>query len=388
MNQWKAAWKSIRYRSMHNSLSIILLAISTGLILLLLNSRNSFEDSFKNNIKGIDMVVGAKGSPMQIILSSVYHIDPPTGNIPLSEYQKLQKHPLVEAAVPLSYGDNYRSWRIVGTDTNYAAWYDLELAEGRNFTKSMEVVLGAAVAKATSLSIGDKFEGSHGFDQEGDHHHHHPFKVVGIYKASGTVLDELILCPTASLWDVHHNDGPKEITAALIRFKSPMANITLPRMVNEKTPMQAALPAIEVNRLFSLADSFLQFLNILAYILIGIAALSVFLALFQGLKDDEPQFAFLRAIGSPPHKILYFIWIKGFLIGLFSFIIALILNIIAFQFIGTLVSPAYQLSLSEILWNWNSLFVLGALIFIVALASALPAWHAYRINIIKTLANA
>jgi len=388
MNQWKAAWKSIRYRSMHNSLSIILLAISTGLILLLLNSRNSFEDSFKNNIKGIDMVIGAKGSPMQIILSSVYHIDPPTGNIPLSEYKKLQKHPLVEATVPLSYGDNYRTWRIVGTDTNYAAWYELRLAEGRAFNKSMEVVLGSAVAEATGLSIGDEFEGSHGFDQEGDHHHHHPFKVVGIYEASGTVLDELILCPTASLWDVHHQEGPKEITAALIRFKSPMANITLPRMVNEKTPMQAALPAIEVNRLFSLADSFLQFLNILAYLLIGIAALSVFLALFQGLKDDEPQFAFLRAIGSPPRKILHFIWIKGFLIGLFSFIIALALNVIAFQFIGTLVSPAYQLSISEVLWSWNSLYVLAALILIVALASALPAWHAYRINIIKTLANA
>lgn len=388
MNQWRAAWQSIGYRKMHNGLSVILLAISTGLILLLLNSRNSFEDSFKKNIKGIDMVVGAKGSPLQIILSSVYHIDPPTGNIPLEEYQKLKKHPLVEAAVPLSYGDNYRSWRIVGTDSNYAQWYELSLAEGRSFSRSMEVVLGAAVAQSTGLSIGEEFEGSHGFDQEGDHHHHHPFKVVGIYQASGTVLDELILCPTASLWDVHHQEGPKEITAALIRFKSPMANLMLPRMVNEKTPMQAALPAIEVNRLFSLADSFLRFLNILAYILIGIAALSVFLALFQGLKDDEPQFAFLRAIGSPPRKILEFIWIKGFLIGVVSYLIAILLNVIAFQFIGTLVSPAYQLSLNELLLNSNTLYVFIGLIGIVALASALPAWHAYRINIIKTLANA
>ncbi|WP_421754018.1 ABC transporter permease [Croceimicrobium sp.] len=389
MNQWKAAWKSIRYRSLHHSLSVILLAISTGLILLLLNSRNSFEDSFRNNIKGIDMVVGAKGSPLQIILSSVYHIDPPTGNIPLDEYKKLIKHPLIEAAVPLSYGDNFRSWRIVGTDSNYAHWYSMQLAEGRGFQKSMEVVLGSAVAEATGLQVGDTFEGSHGLNQEAEEHHHHPFKVVGIYQASGTVLDELILCPTASLWDVHeHAEGPKEITAALIRFKSPMANIMLPRMVNEKTPMQAALPAIEVNRLFSLADSFVQFLNILAYLLIGIAALSVFLALFQGLKDDEPQFAFLRAIGSPPSRILKFILVKGLIIGLISYALALILNIIAFQFIGSLVSPAYQLSSSEVLFNWNSIYTLAALIGVVIFASVLPAWHAYRINIIKTLAHA
>lgn len=388
MNQWRAAWQSIRYRSMHNSLSVILLAISTGLILLLLNSRNSFEDSFKRNIKGIDLVVGAKGSPLQLILSSIYHIDPPTGNIPLSEYQKLKKHPLVAESVPLSYGDNYRSWRIVGTDSLYPKWYDMQLVTGRSFNGSMEVVLGAAVAEATGLQIGDSFEGSHGLKAEGDHHHHHPFKVVGIYKASGTVLDELILCPTASLWEVHHEEGPREITAALIRFKSPMATIMLPRMINEKTPMQAALPAIEVNRLFSLADSFLQFLNILAYILIGIAALSVFLALFQGLKDDEPQFAFLRAIGSPPRKILAFIWIKGFIIGLSSFLIALILNILAFYFIGTLVSPSYQLKMIDILFSANTAFVFLALCTVVALASALPAWHAYRINIIKTLSNA
>ncbi len=388
MNQWRAAWRSIRFRSLHNGLSVILLAFSTGLILLLLNSRNSFEDSFKNNIKDIDMVVGAKGSPLQIILSSIYHIDPPTGNIPLEEYKKLKRHPLVEQTVPLSYGDNYRSWRIVGTDSVYAMWYDMQLTEGRGFQKSMEVVLGSAVAESTGLKVGDKFESSHGFDEEGDHHHHHPFTVVGVYAASGTVLDELILCPTASLWEVHHDDGPKEITAALIRFKSPMGTVMLPRMVNEKTPMQAALPAIEVNRLFSLADSFIRFLNILAYLLIAIAALSVFLALFQGLKDDEPQFAFLRAIGSPPRKILEFILIKGLLIGAFSYLIAILLNALAFEFIGSLVSPAYQIPLATVLWNLNNLYILGALSLVVALASALPAWHAYRINIIKSLANA
>jgi putative ABC transport system permease protein len=388
MNQWKAAWKSIRYRSLHNGLSIILLAFSTGLVLLLVHSQQKFEDSFQSNIKGVDMVVGAKGSPLQIILSAVYHIDPPTGNIPLLEYQKLKKHPLVEAAVPLSYGDNFASWRIVGTDSNYANWYKMELSEGANFMKTREVVLGAAVAESTGLKIGAQFEGSHGLNEEGDHHHHHPFTVVGIYKKNGTVLDELILTPTSSLWDVHQSEGPKEITAALFKFKSPMANLMLPRLVNEKTSMQAALPAIEVNRLFSLADSALQFLNALALALIFIAALSVFLALFQGLKDDEPQFAFLRAVGCSPLKVINFIVIKGFIIGLISFLVALLLNILAFYLITKFVSPAYQLNPLDILFSVESIIIFGVLMFIVALASLMPAWHAYRINIISSLSHA
>ncbi len=387
MSPWKAAWNSIRYRSLHHSLSVILLSFSAGLVLLILHSSSNFEDSFKQNIKGIDMVVGAKGSPLQIILSAVYHIDPPTGNISLSEFRKLAKHPLVDAAVPLSYGDNFQSWRIVGTDSNYANWYSAELASGRSFASNMEVVLGATVAEITGLKIGDSFESSHGLNENDDHHHHHPFKVVGIHEATGTVIDELILCPTASLWEVHHQEGPKEITAGLIRFKSPMANLQLPRLVNEKTNMQAALPAIEVNRLFSLADTFIQFLNILAYVLIVIGALSVFLALFQGLKDDEPQFAFLRAIGSPPRHILSFVLIKGLIVALIAFVLALLFNILAFQVIGNYVSPAYQVSTATVIWSgYTGLSLLG-LILIVFLASALPAWHAYRINIIKTLSH-
>lgn len=387
MSPWKAAWKSIQYRSLHHSLSVILLAFSTGLVLLLLHSSASFENSFKQNIKGIDMAVGAKGSPLQIILSSIYHIDPPTGNIPLAEFQKLAKHPLVKDAVPLSYGDNYQSWRIVGTDSNYAAWYQLKLAAGRDFSKSMEVVLGATVAETTGLKIGDQFEGSHGLNENEEHHHHHPFTVVGIYQASGTVLDELILCPTASLWEVHHHEGPKEITAGLFRFKSPMANLQLPRLVNEKTSMQAALPAIEVNRLFSLADTFIRFLNGLAYVLIAIGGLSVFLALFQGLKDDEPQFAFLRAIGSPPKHILKFVLIKGLIIAGLAFVLALVMNSIAFYFIGNMVSPAYQVPINTLFWSAFTAYTLGGLLIIVLIASALPAWHAYRINIIETLAH-
>lgn len=387
MRVWKTAWQSLKHRSLHSILSVLLLSFSTGLVLLLLHAQERFEASFKDNIKNIDMVVGAKGSPLQIILASVYHIDPPTGNIPLEEFEKLSKNPLVKESVPLSYGDNYQSWRIVGTSQRYAEWYGVKLASGKLASKSMEVCLGAAVAEATGLQIGDQFEGSHGLQAEGDHHHH-PFKVVGIYQASGTVIDELILSPLSTLWEVHHSEGPKEITAGLFRFKSPMANLRLPRLVNKNTSMQAALPAIEVNRLFSLGANAILFLNILAYIMILIASLSVFLALFQGLKDDEPQLAFLRAIGSPRKKIITLLLGKGLILAFLAFIAAVLFNLISFALIGQYLSPAYQIPWHSIIVDLKTLYTFLSLCLIVGVASLLPAWHAYRINIIKSLQDA
>ena len=159
-------------------------------------------------------------------------------------------------------------------------------------------------------------------------------------------------------------------------------------MVNKNTSMQAALPAIEVNRLFSLTATSIQFLNILAYLLIIIAALSVFLALFQGLKDDEPQLAYLRAIGSPRSKIIALVFTKGLLLALMAFILALGFNVISFALIGEYLSPAYRSPWQSILWDLKTLYTFLALIFIVSIASILPAWHAYRINVIKSLKNA
>ena len=114
----------------------------------------------------------------------------------------------------------------------------------------------------------------------------------------------------------------------------------------------------------------------------------MFLALFQGLKDDEPQFAFLRAIGSPPKHILRFVLIKGFIIAILAFFLALAFNLIAFYMIGNYLNPSYQVSSSAIIWSSYTAYTLLGLLSIVFMASILPAWHAYRINIIKTLANA
>ena len=138
MNINKLSWRNITSSPLNTFLSLLLMTFGVGIISLLLLLNNQIKDQLNNNLRGIDMVVGAKGSPLQLILSSVYHVDNPTGNIPYLETLKLEKNPLVDLTVPLSYGDSYNGFRIVGTTKQYLKLYDTDLIKGKVWKNSME----------------------------------------------------------------------------------------------------------------------------------------------------------------------------------------------------------------------------------------------------------
>ncbi len=196
----------LRDRPLTTALNVLLLAISTAMLILLLQFSSQVRDRFERDVQGVDLVVGAKGSPLQLILSSLFHIDQPTGNIPLESLDMLRNDPAIARAVPLALGDNFRGYRIVGTDHSFAGLYDLQLAQGAHFDRPMQAVLGADVAAQTGATLGQKFIGSHGFatDEDGAQGHDHAvFETVGILRPSGTVADRLILVSYQSVWDVH-----------------------------------------------------------------------------------------------------------------------------------------------------------------------------------------
>ena len=204
MNILKLSWKYLIAKPFSTLLSIILVALGVSLASLLMLLNKQFEDRLYNNIEDIHLVVGAKGSPLQMILSSVYQIDVPTGNIPLKESFAVTKNPYVEKAIPLALGDSYEGFRIVGTDKQYYEHYKAELAEGAFFKKELEVTAGARVAKKLGLKIGDQFFGSHGIVKDGGHvHENAAYTVVGILKESNKVIDQLLLTDLTSVWKVH-----------------------------------------------------------------------------------------------------------------------------------------------------------------------------------------
>jgi putative ABC transport system permease protein len=206
------AYRNMVSKPLNLLLSILLLLLSVALVTFSLQVSQQLQGQLNKNIEPFDMVVGAKGSPLQLVLSSVLHIDNPTGNIKLKETTVLQKHPFVGTTVPVSYGDNYKGYRILGTTTDYLTHYNAEISEGKLYKKSFEVVAGSSAAQRLNLKIGDTFVGSHGLtDASFDAHDEHPYVVVGILKPTGTVVDQLLITNLKSIWESHdHGDHEHE----------------------------------------------------------------------------------------------------------------------------------------------------------------------------------
>jgi len=413
MNLLRLSWKNIRHNPLGTLLSVTLFALGIGLMVFLFLVQKQLDDNFKKNLAGIDLVVGAKGSPLQLILSSMYHIDAPTGNITLGAARPYMnpKHPFIETAIPLSMGDSYRQYRIVGTTQDFIHLYDAGLAEGKIWQYNMEATIGANVARELGMKIGDTFSSSHGFsDDEHAAHDHTEFKVVGILAPSGSVIDQLILTTTQSFWLVHehaatdeehhdhahhdHNHAPtmppnlldepeeKEITSLLLQFKGRnFQALSLGRNINQKTDMQAASPAIEINRLYSLMGTGEQVLRMLAIVIIFVSGLSIFISLFSSLRERQYELSLMRVMGAGRGKLFALIILEGLLLAIIGYLIGLFLGHFAMQIMATTMEDAYKYSFSA--WEFLPVewwLLIGALL-IGFIASVIPAIRAARMDV-------
>nr|WP_295929383.1 FtsX-like permease family protein [uncultured Dyadobacter sp.] len=411
MNLFHISLANLKEKKLNSFLSALLLTLGIGMISLLLLLNKQLDEQFKRNLKGIDMVVGAKGSPLQVILSSIYQIDAPTGNIPLAEVNALRRNPFVKTVIPLSMGDNFQGFRIVGTTPKYTEHFQAKLAQGHLHNASMEVTIGSKVAKATNLKVGDLFAGSHGLDSNGEKHGEKQYKVTGIFEPGGTVIDQLIVTRLSSVWDIHeHGDEKhvpavaevehtanhvdpepdeegKDVTSALIQFRNPMGLMTIPRQINENTSMQAALPSIEINRLFSLLGVGIDTLRTLALIIISIAGVSVFISLYNSLKERKYEMALMLSMGATRSRLFLMLLIEGLSLAVIGFFAGIIASRIGLWLFSKAAEEDFHYSLRKFaLLNEEIYLFLGALA-IGAIAAALPSLGIYRLNISRTLAE-
>lgn len=208
MNLFTLAVAYLRSRLLASALQVLLLAIGLAAIVVMLLVSTQLADRVERDTRGIDLVVGAKGSPLQLVLSSVFHVDSPTGNIPYADAMALSRHPLVKKAIPLALGDTWRGYRIVGTEHSLVEHYGATVASGRLWSGQMQAVVGAEAARAggaggSPLKLGDTIVGSHGLVDGGAVHDDHPYEVVGILAPTGGVIDRLVLVSVETVWDVH-----------------------------------------------------------------------------------------------------------------------------------------------------------------------------------------
>jgi len=391
------AWRYLWSRPMGAALNVLLLSLGLASITFLLLVGHQLSRAFERDLAGIDVVVGAKGSPMQLILSGVLHLDVPPGNVPLQAVRELEKHPMVATVMPISLGDNFQAYRIVGTSLAYLDHYQARLAQGQRWSEPMQVVLGTSVAQHLGLQLGQRFVGSHGLGAGGHLHGDNPYTVVGILASSGSVLDRLILTDTASVWKVHEDytavddddraamAEEREITLALVKYKTPMAALTFPRFVNSSTEMQAAAPALEISRLLHLLGLGTDVLRGFAAVLLLTAALSVFIALWSAVRERRADLALLRMLGAPPAKVAALLLSEALWLGLLASVLGLALGQ-GFAFaLGWFLQLDTALLVAHLVWP-PALALVPALALWVSLGAALlPALGAYRVSVLELL---
>ncbi len=404
MNLFRISWSNLKDKPLSSFLSGLLMTFGITIISLLLLLNKQLDDQFRKNIKGIDMVLGAKGSPLQLILSSIYQIDAPTGNIPLEEAERLTRNPMIKTTIPLSIGDNYRSFRIVGTNKKYLDHFGATIGQGRLFQQDLDVVIGTRVAEVAGLKMGDTFAGSHGLDEEGEEHAESKYKVVGILNPSNTVADQLILTPISSIWAIHehgheeheaegeaheeegHEEAPREITSMLIQFRNPMG-MMLARGINTNSKLQAALPNIEINRLFSLLGVGVETLRGLAIVIMLISGISVFVSLYNSLKERRYEMALMLSMGATRAQLFGMLLLEGLVLALIGFGLGILLSRVGLWLFSSSVSSEYHYNLAAFGILPEEWVLLGVAVLIGLLAAALPALGVYRMNISRTLAE-
>lgn len=385
----------LRQRSLTTVLNLLLLALGVATIVVLLLVNRQMEGRLARDAAGIDLVVGAKGSPLQLILSAVYHVDIPTGNIPLAEAEALSADPLVKQTIPVALGDNFMGYRIVGPPPAYPAHYGAALADGRLFELSMEATVGATVARAAKLRVGDLIVGSHGVGGEGHAHADHPFEVVGILEPTGTVLDRLVLTPVESVWDVHAAHGHdaaasgrgREVTAVLVTYASPLAAARLPRRINQDTGMQAASPASELVRLLSLVGVGLDAMRAFGFVLIVSAALGTFVALYNSLQQRRYDLAVMRSLGGTRRTLVLQLVTEAMTVSLAGTLLGLGLGHGAAVAAGHLFPQAQDLGVTGFVFLAEELWLFALAAVIALLAAALPAVQVYRADVSAVLAR-
>lgn len=407
MNMLKLSWKYLIAKPLNTGLNILLLALGLAIITVLILIQDQFENKMTKDAEGIDLVVGAKGSPLQLILSSVYHIDFPTGNIDMADAIALSKNRLVKNIIPLGMGDNYQGYRIVGTNHDYLELYSAEIAEGVIWDKPFDVVLGHETAAKLGLGVGDTFIGSHGIGSSSHEHDEHPYKVTGVITPMGNVLDKLILTSIESVWYTHdeghdhekfetpvsktgfpETDEDREVTSLLVQYRNPIAAVQLPRFVNSKSALQAASPSFEISRLFELLGVGVKLIQGLAIVIIIIAGLGIFIALFNSLKERKYDLAVMRTLGASNGQLFLHIVLEGVIL---TFIGAIVGIIIGHLFLAVLVMQNEQGAISgltSMVFLIDELWILVYAVVVGIIASLIPAWNAYQTDIAKQLTKA
>ena len=391
MNSLRLVFSQLRRRPLQTALGVILLGLGIATLVFVILVQGQLARQLERDARNVDLVVGAKGSPLQLVLSAVYQVDVPTGNVPLATLEQLRRNQLVAQAIPLSMGDSFRGFRIVGTERAYVELYDAKLAAGTLWEQPMQAVLGAEVARVSGLGVGSTLFGTHGLAEGGAVHEDAKYQVVGVLAPTRAVIDRLVLTDVASVWHVHEgesvDDAEREITAVIVRYASPMAAVIMPRQVNAESRQMAASPANEIARLFAVVGVGIDTMRAFAWILVGSSLLTLFVTLFNALEERRYDIAIMRLLGAGRARIAWLMMLEAWLLAGMALLLGLVVGLGAVALVGRWLAAARAFTLSAAEFAPALATTLLVALAVATLAAVLPAWRASRMHVARTLAQ-
>ncbi|WP_330925558.1 ABC transporter permease [Candidatus Sororendozoicomonas aggregata] len=406
------AWQSLKNRKATAILTILSIAVSVALLLSVERIRVAAKSSFTNTLSGTDLIVGARSSPMNLLLYSVFHIGNATNNVSWETYQELSKDPAVKWTIPLSLGDSHKGYRVVGTDSRlfthyrYADNQELTLSAGKPFSRLYGAVIGAEVASKLNYQVGQPITLSHGIQTKSlQHHDDKPFYISGILARTGTPLDRAILVSLKGIEALHidwHNGTPpvpgfqvsaeqaasmdlqpSSITAWLVGLKSPIAVFSYQRKANEyqNEALSAILPGIALQDLWRLIGNAETALLAVSVMVVFAGLIGMLTTILTSLNERRREMAVLRSVGARPVHI-FLLMISE------SVIYAIAGTVLGFMMVYGLLG-AFQPILESALGLRLSLAapgsfegaLAGLVVISAVILGAIPAWRAYRTSL-------
>ena len=410
---WLLVRRSLRQHAVSTFVTSLSVALAAGLVMAVFAIKQQTHDAFTGGPVGFDAVLGARGSELQLVLNSVFHLETSPGNIPWAMYTTLKEDPQVELAVPYAVGDNYRGYRIVGTTDEmftkfeYRKGKKFELEEGGRIFDSgrREAVIGSTVARRTGLQVGSVFNPSHGVSEAGSHEHADEYVVTGIMKPTNSPSDRVIWIPIEGIFRMEGHvlrgtgetykpeagqeipDEAKEVSSVMLKFKSPMAGLRLRDQVNRQgTVATLAFPIANVmSGLFEKIGWVTRVLEMVAYLTMVVAAGSILASIYNTISERRREFAIMRALGARRGTVFSAVLLE-------STVIAFLGTLGGFLIYGGIVGTAAlvireQTGVVMEVLKFHPVLVFGPLGMIVlgALSGILPAVRAYSTDVASNL---
>ena len=395
MHEYTLIKRLLLSRPLQNLLAVLVMALSIAAAANVMLWAEGIHGAMVQASKPFPMLMGAKGSPNQLVLNTVFLKDQPVGNFSYTMVQELRSNPNVAQAVPLGYGDNYKGYRIVGTEKellelhgvekNAAPW--LKLEQGKAFSKDYEAVIGAEVAAKTGLKLGDSFASVHGVVHNvgAKAHDHQKFTVVGILQRVHGPYDSSIIVPMTSIWSMHsHGDEKQEVTAVVIVPKGYAQSMALASSYSKNHVVQIIFPSKTVIELFSIMGDLQKLLQSFSMIIMALALLIVGSSLYWFITSSRRDQAIMRALGAGESDIMQLYFKLGMTLSCMGGLLGLGLGHLLFAGLGAMLQEHTGLYLAGGVLK-QELYLLGSVIFCGAVCSVVPAYLLLRRDVAENL---